>query len=101
MKKHGLNKDIKWLKYIKSCLMKRSHDNIDLDSFEKLPDFNHANTITESATTTLERKDQVIQTKKAERFLMPFQRRQLNRLRSLSPPKPNLQLCTENYLVYS
>ena len=34
-------------------------------------------------------------------FLMPFKRRQINRLRSASPPKPNLKLCTDNYIVYS
>ena len=35
------------------------------------------------------------------KFVMPFKRRQINRLRSASPPKPLLKLCTENYIVYS
>ena len=35
------------------------------------------------------------------KFVLPWKRRQINRLRSASPPKPNLKLCTENYIVYS
>ena len=37
----------------------------------------------------------------AKKAMLPYQRRNVKKLKSTSPPKMNLKLCTENYIVYS
>ena len=57
-------------------------------------------TLKKQSTIKAEEKDEEEQST-FSRFILPFKRRILQRMRSASPPKPNLQICTDNYIVYS